>query len=218
MSTGTAPTGQAPRGVDHIVFAGPELGACAARVREVLGVDPEPGGRHEGRGSHNVLVGLGERCYLEVAAVDPTQEAPAAPRWFGLDHRKAPALVDWALRVPDLERAVSSLREVGVDLGEITPFERSAPDGTLLRWRFTNPLADRLGGVVPFLIDWGESAHPAAALSGGCRLVALTAEHPEPDRVREAHGVLGVDLPVVHAAIPRLTATIETGAGVVELR
>ena len=46
--------------LDHIVIASPDLEALASEFHELTGVKPMPGGRHEGRGTANQIVGLGK--------------------------------------------------------------------------------------------------------------------------------------------------------------
>ena len=71
--------------LDHIAVVAPDLAAGVAWVREALGVEMPPGGRHPEMGTHNHLVGLGPDVYLEVIAIDQDAAAPRHRRWFGLD-------------------------------------------------------------------------------------------------------------------------------------
>ena len=63
-------------------------------------------------GTHNSLLKLGERCYLELIAIDPEAAAPARPRWFDLDRpamrallAQQPRLIHWVARTDDIEAA-----------------------------------------------------------------------------------------------------------------
>ena len=88
----------------------------------------------------------------------------------------------------------------------------------MLAWKLTVSPTLTEGGVVPFWIDWGATAHPASALRKGCTLVDLRAEHPNPERVETMITALGLDLPVKRGSAPALIATISTPRGVVELK
>lgn len=172
--------------LDHLVLAGPDLAALTADVAERLGVRPVVGGRHVGLGTRNELLGLGDEAlgaggYLELIGPDPEQPEPDVPRPFGLDRLDAPRLVTWAVRCTDLAAAAAAARAVGHDPGEAAGMQRARPDGVLLSWRLTPSTPD---GVLPFLIDWGSTPHPAADLPDGIRLESLELTHPEPDRVR----------------------------------
>lgn len=202
--------------VDHLVYAAPDVDAAVDALERLTGVRASPGGPHPGRGTRNALLALGPASYLEVVGPDAAQPAPDAPRWFAVDALDAPRLVTWAARVPDLERAAEAARAAG--LGAIAAGARVRPDGVRLAWRFTDPRAVVAGGVVPFLIDWGTSPHPAASAAAGVSLVSLRGEHPEAAHVASLLARLGLPLPVDPGAAPALVATLDTPRGRVTLR
>jgi len=70
---------------------------------------------------------------------------------------------------------------------------------------------------VPFLIDWGETAHPSTTSARGCRLVSLRAEHPEPGVISRMLAALGEELGVSVGVAPLMIAMIETQNGMIEL-
>lgn len=204
--------------VDHLVFAAPDLAAGIELVTRLTGVRPVDGGAHPGLGTRNALLGLGERTYLEIVGPDPEQPAPSRPRPFWLDSLDSARLVTYACRDDDLDGAVAAARGAGLNLGEPRPMRRTRPDGVELSWRLTPLDLLTYDGLVPFLIDWGDTPSPVHTSPGGCRLTGLRALHPEPDPVRAALRVLRVDVPVAPAAPPGLVATLDTPNGPVELR
>ena len=170
--------------VDHLVYGvtGP-LAAAMAAFQQRTGVAPVRGGRHEGLGTHNALVSLGNGAYFEIICRDAEQPSP--PRlWMGMeslsDERSA-AMLTWATdRAGEMDEAVRAARAQGYDPGDVEAFERSKPDGSTLRWRLAYRHFTRLqqgagSGIVPFLIEW-KSDSPAAAAPGGIELVGLRAE------------------------------------------
>lgn len=203
--------------MDHLVFAAPDLDAGVRAVEERLGVASEPGGAHPGRGSRNRLVGLGPDCYLEIVGIDPEQAAPGAPRWFELDTLRTPRLVTWCVAAADLGALAERGRRAGIDLGDPTSASRLGADGTELRWTFTDPRAERAGGVVPFFIDWGASVHPGLRLAKACSFVEVRLEHPQPEVVARWLAALGLATPVRGGDAPRVVATLHTPNGIVEL-
>jgi hypothetical protein len=170
--------------LDHIVVGAAALDAGVAWVEGRLGVAPVPGGRHVAMGTHNALLRLGPRCYLEVIAIDPAADPPRRPRWFALDEAdlqtrlaEAPAVITWVIRTPSLANACARVP----DLGEILPMARGA-----FRWKIAVPDDGALpwGGVLPAAIQWdagddGEVAHPCDVLpASGCELKSLRLSHP----------------------------------------
>jgi hypothetical protein len=177
--------------IDHLVYGAPNLASAIDDLEARLGVRAEVGGRHVGIGTHNGLLALGYRTYLEVISPDPEQPAPANPRPFGLDVLSAPRLVAWAVGCDGIDSAIGRARDRGYDPGEAIEMTRTTPNGTVVRWRLTLNAVD--GGPVPFLISWGDSEHPAASAPAGVTLEALELEHPEPDSLTTTLRALGVD-------------------------
>lgn len=204
--------------VDHLVYAVPHLDSAVASLEKRLGIRASPGGRHEGRGTRNSLIALGDRSYLEILGPDSEALAPDRPRWFGVDRLTAPRLAGWAVAGKELESIVANAARRGVRLGAVDTGSRRRPDGVLLSWLLTEPTPAVGDGIVPFFIDWGESPHPSEAAAPGATLVGLRAEHPDPERVSEMLAAVGIALDVRAAATPALVAELDTPRGKVELR
>jgi catechol 2,3-dioxygenase-like lactoylglutathione lyase family enzyme len=203
--------------VDHLVLATPDLAQGIEFVRDRLGVDAVPGGHHPVYGTRNALVSLGSACYLEIIGPDDKVLDQEEVRVFGIHELDDTRLVTWAANGSDLEAFVESARREMIDLGSVTLGSRRRPDGRELTWNFTDPLAARSGGVLPFFIDWGNTAHPASSLDDVCRLLEIGLFHPHAKEVERRLGVLGIGLPVEPADKPRVTARIRTPKGDVEL-
>jgi len=204
--------------VDHLVYATPDLNRGIEEIEKLLGVRAIAGGQHPGRGTRNALVALGPTAYLEILAPDPEQPPPAEPRPFGLDGLKESRLVAWFVNGSDLERLRGEAVRNGVPLGEVKSGSRRRPDGVQLSWQFTDPSVPVADGIIPFFINWGESAHPAHTAAKGAELVSLRAEHPDVQAVRGMLRHLRIDLPVKRGSSPALIAVIESPRGHVELR
>jgi len=203
------------RGIDHLLYGVPDLDEGIDRIERLFGTRPARGGRHPAYGTHNALVSFGPSCYLEVISPDPGSPLPARGIGFGLQGIDAPRLVTWSLRHPTIEAAAGR-----ADLGAVEPGRRERADGSVLSWMLTDPYAERMGGLIPFLIDWGDTPHPASSAPVGGRLVGLRLEHPSPARVLERLDLLGADLTevdVVRADQASIVALIETPGGAVEL-
>jgi len=205
---------------DHLVVVTPELRLGCDWVEERLGVRPRPGGKHIAMGTHNALLSLGPRFYLEVLAVDPDGINPGRPRWFDLDEPRmraalaeGPHLAHWVVRTADIDAAAARVP----DLGTPTPMSRGG-----FTWRITVPEdGHRPGrGLVPTLIQWPDARHPTDNMAdSGCRLVAIAGEHPEPASVRAELATLGLSdtMKVTYGKSPRIAAMIRASRGVATL-
>jgi hypothetical protein len=209
---------QPPAGIDHLVLGAPDLESGVSFVEGLVGVRPAPGGRHPRWGTHNALLALGPRSYLEVISPDPARDRPEPPTIFGLDGRDTPRLVAWCIRDPDLEGRLARAAAGGLLLGQILEGGRTTAEGEALTWRLSDPEVGASDGIVPFLIDWGGTSHPARVAPRGGELVSLRAEHPDPDRIRGMLDALEVGLPLARAPEPALVAVIRTSLGEVRLR
>src|SRR4030095_6916284 len=202
---------------DHLVVAALELDQGCNWVEQQLGVRPQPGGKHVAMGTHNALLHLGPRFFLEMIAVDPDGVKPARPRWFDLDEPRmraalaeGPQLIHWVARARDIEDARMRAR---MDLGAVHAMERGD-----FQWRMTIPDDGHLpgAGLVPTLIQWAVATHPADRLDDhGIRLVALAGEHPDPALIRAALAGLGLSdlLKVTYGRHPRLAASLRPPRG-----
>jgi glyoxalase-like protein len=204
--------------LDHLVVTAPNLKSGVQWVRDRLGATPELGGKHPRMGTHNCLLQLGEKAYLEVIAPDPNAPDPGRARWFELDQhlpRSVPQLAAWVARTSDIAQAVQSASE---PLGPVEPMARGD-----LNWQITltEDGALPLGGVAPFLIQWHTSEHPAGGLrDSGCTLLQLDLYHPDHLRAERLLASVGFDgnklrlHPGAASTGPRIVATIDTPHGV----
>jgi len=204
--------------VDHLIYSVPDLETGIVAMEGLMGVRAQMGGQHPGRGSHNALIGLGEGMYLEIVAPDLTQPRPSRPRWFSLDTIASPRLVTWAMKSSHLQQRWQKAFMNGATFGSISAGARTRMDGSMLSWEFTDPETVLCDGLVPFLIDWGDSAHPADSAPLGAKLLSIRAEHPDPDGVREILRTIDGTLTVTQASTPALIARIHTSRGERELR
>jgi hypothetical protein len=166
------------------------------------------------------LVSLGGSTYLEIIGPDPGQPAPDGPRPFGVDDLVEPALAAWCVRpLRPLDKIVAEATAVGVDFGPVTAMSRRRPDGVLLEWTLTLAQVDGpFGCALPFLIDWGSSAHPSETLPSSARLMAFEVEHPEAQLLNTVLDILGLaDYRVSRGELPALRVTIAAPRGDVTL-
>ncbi|MEL6893716.1 MAG: VOC family protein [Actinomycetota bacterium] len=212
--------------IDHLVLVVPDLELAIDEVERDLGIRPEVGGRHDGMGTWNALLALDREdlpaCYLELIAADPTQPDPTGPRPFGIDDDDRRRLVTFAARPnadESIDGLVTVLRTHGHDPGDPVPMARTTPTGGELRWRLTFPTM-AAGGVVPFLIDWGDTPNPATTIGTSASLTRFDATVPaEVSDLLGALALPGLDTAARSAPGqgPGLTAELRGPSGTITL-
>ena len=207
------------KALDHLLLGAADLDAGIVWVERLTGVRPAIGGSHPGMGTHNALLSLGGRQYLEIIAPDPKQ----AQYTFFVDLRgfTEPRLVTWAALSTDIDRLATRAAGAGLRVSGPRDGSRLTPDGRRLQWRtlgITSNAGDAHAEPVPFLIQWsGGSVHPSQDSPAGCRMQSFVLHHPDPERVADVLRKLGLEADLRRSDGIRLTATLDTPKGVVEL-
>jgi hypothetical protein len=204
--------------LDHIIFATPDLDLGIDTLERRLGIRATRGGQHPGHGTRNAFIGLQGERFLEILGPDPDQAAPKRARWLAIDTLKEPRITGWATKGHNLQNLVDDATRQGVNLGDVLSGKRTNKDRSVLTWSFTDPYTRLADGIVPFLIDWGDTPHPSQLAAPGAQLNDLWAEHPEPVPVQTMLRVLGLDLPVRSGPNAALVAEITGPHGRIELR
>lgn len=215
-----------PTMLDHVLLGCSDLQAGIDFVEKHTGVRAAFGGAHPGRGTHNALLSLGERQYLEIIAPDPRQKAPdvsamvpraAVPLLNELESLTTPRLIGWAAHPGSLVDFAKRLRAAGIAFEGPTPGSRKRPDGQLLQWQ-TLDLKDDASGLLPFFIEWSaDSPHPSADAPTGCRLARFELAAPDPDSVKRTLAQLSLDAPITREDRPQLRARIVGPVGQFEV-
>jgi hypothetical protein len=207
--------------LDHLVVAATDLDSGQAWLTERLGATLAPGGQHTGVGTHNRLLQLGNRVYLELIASDPSQAEPSRPRPFLLDDPGlkarlaiAPQLVHWVVRSNDLQADVAAAT---YQPGTIVNMTR----GTLT-WRLTVPRGGRPAGegMLPSMIQWDlpDDQHPTARLPDvGVALAGLSIRAPQAVLTCLPKVSAPVTIDSVESATSTLVATFNCPRGRVSL-
>ena len=204
--------------LDHIVVAAQTLDEGRAWARETLGVEASGGGKHDGLATHNTLLKLDGKRYLEIIAIDPDAHpvAPNFPRWFGLDTDEVraliahgPRLVAWVARCAGAADAIEQLAATSGYGANVVRIASRAD----FRWRFAfTPDGARIaGGALPHLIQWDCEVHPGDLLpESGVSLTALMLGAPDAERLT---GMLDA----LHFADARVQVGQSTGAHLVAM-
>lgn len=162
--------------LDHILIAVDDLKAGAQEVEARHRLASVEGGRHQGLGTADRIVPLGE-SYLELVAVVDDAEAAESGfgSWVALGAR--PRLLGWCLRTDELDAVAGRL---GLTIANGA---RARPDGTVLRWRMTGLERSAEEPSLPFFIEWGPGMpYPGEALAQSAAIDELRLQG-DPDRI-----------------------------------
>ncbi len=204
--------------IDHLVYACSSLEKGMAEIEELTGAKVQLGGVHQGRGTHNALLALGENCYLEIIAPDPLQAAVARPLWMGLEALEKSRLTRWCVKSADLGLLKQKTNALALNIGSIQAGQRNLPNGEQLNWQLSDPKACAYDGLLPFFIDWQDSPHPASLLPQSCQLIALEASHPKGILIKDTLQKLDLELAVKPASEVAIIAHIQSPNGLLQLR
>lgn len=197
--------------IDHLVWYDADLAEGRRHFEACMDAAPLYGGEHPGEGTANAVLSLGPATYLEILGRDVAQPASvlhpevAALRGQGLYH--------WAVGGIDIERAARRAASFGLTGGTPAPGGRLKPDGKRLDWLCWGLHDHGFGALVPFLIDWRDSEHPALSAPPGGRIASFEIHTPQRDRLCAIFEALEIDVPVRAGATPRVEAVLESGRG-----
>ena len=204
--------------LDHILWGAPDLDAAVDAFSAVTGLVPSGGGAHPGFGTRNQLLALGPDIFFEIIAPDPAQtDVTSAPRRDKLAARPVPSMYDFCLAEPDLDGFAETAAAQGVGVSGIVSMSRTRPDGVTLNWRGMHLVPPAPEIVLPFLIDWQGSPHPAGTAPGGAGLTDFAVLSPVARKLSALYAALGIDTPVRAAPLPGFIAVLDTPEGEVVL-
>ena len=203
--------------LDHILWATPDLAEGTKQIAELLGVQPEVGGKHPGFGTRNSLLSLGDEIYLEIIAPDPEQDLKDN-RGEQLAALTKPQLLTFAVRTFDMKRVEKRVAEAGLDTQGAIAMSRRHPEGHLLEWQVLRLEDHPWGDVMPFFIDWGTTNHPAQTTPKECELLEFSVSHAEHEALADVYKALAIEVSVSHSDEAKLEAVLQTPKGQVTLR
>lgn len=210
-----APAGsQSLATIDHVILGIADLDRGVEQFERLTGVRPVYGGKHP-TGTHNALVALGGRTYLEILAVQPGRTPPADFADIARLTELTP--VGWAARV----EATSSLQErvaaAGLQVTGPKEGSRKTPQGAALEWVMFD--LQRPIDAAPFFIAWRSgSAHPSTTSPSGCTLDGWSVAGPEADILNRLRIVIAPEAGIAVAPATALSLTLKCPKGLVKFR
>ena len=147
--------------LDHIVFGSFTLEEGTEFVENTLQAKLSDIGYHRDMGTHNRVIRISERVYLEVIAIDPEISNLNNRKWFNLDNSKLQSKLK---KSPQIIGYVIENNEINITKYQ-DPFFESSRD--IYKWQFSMPTSNNNildseiieSGIIPSLISW-ESDKP----------------------------------------------------------
>lgn len=210
--------------LDHFIWACDDLERASRRFEALTGVRPRYGGVHASGLTHNALVGLGGRCYLEILAPTATARPEEDDGWSRFARAAhEPRLFTYCMRssLPLAELALLA-ESLGCGHTVVGGNGRTTPEGTKLQWQWLGPTLERFSRAFPFFIDWLDSPHPAESFAAavphaGIRLVRFAVGHPEAAELALVLTQLRVRIETYAAPQVQFQVHLDTPLGAVEL-
>ena len=142
--------------LDHIVFGSFTLDEGTEFVENILKAKLSDIGYHKDMGTHNRVIRISERVYLEVIAIDPKARNLNNRKWFNLDNSKLQSKLK---KSPQIIGYVIENNDMSI-VKYYDPFFESSRN--IFKWRFAMPNFNNNildgeiieGGMIPSLISW----------------------------------------------------------------
>ena len=204
--------------IDHVIFGTRDIEAAARALEERHGLGSVVGGRHQGRGTANRIVPIGD-AYIELMGIVDTDEAAAHPfgRWFADQVAEGDRFLMWCIGTDDIDAVAARLTL------EVEDWTRATPDGHTLSWRLTGLEIANEHPEIPFFIQWTVSPemHPSRAdVAHRSRVEGFAEVQLAGDEKRVREWLGGAELPVRYGTgRPGISdVTIATDRGEVALK
>lgn len=172
--------------LDHIVLAAPDFQDAMKEFENMTGIKPSVVGSLRGLGTKSARVGLDNNAYIELIAPDPKNSGPIGAALAS--QLEEGQLMPWhyAIRSSEVEAMKDDYvpNELGWQPDHISMFGAS-PDGTPKKWEMLYMYGHKIGGVVPFYIDWGHCDHPSATIPEVGALKSLIVRAPGGHKVHD---------------------------------
>ena len=142
--------------LDHIVFGSRTLEEGTVFVENILQAKLSDIGYHKDMGTHNRVIRISEKVYLEVVAIDPKRKNLKNRKWFNLENsnlqsklKKSPQIIGYVIENND-----------SIITKYYDPFFEASRDR--YKWKFAMPIFNNeildseiiQAGMIPSLISW----------------------------------------------------------------
>jgi hypothetical protein len=138
------------RTIDHVTFAGTDLGPLRAAFEHV-GFEPEYGGVHSNGITHMALVGFEDQSYVELISKTEESVDETSPWWDEQIDSGAGATA-WAVPSEEIDEETERIAAGGLPVDGPKQFHRERPDGDRVEWELTRVGEGPQGSTYPMLI------------------------------------------------------------------
>merc|ERR1712183_862268 len=182
--------------LDHIVIAAPDFQEALKEFENMTGIKPSVVGALRGLGTKTARVGLDNNAYIEIMAPDPKNSGPIGAALAKELEEGTLVPYHYAIRSSEVAEMKDDYvpNELGWQPDHISMFGASQ-DGTPKKWEMLYMYGHKIGGCVPFYIDWGECDHPTGTIPEVGSLKSLTIQAPAGHKVHDLlSSVKGIDV------------------------
>lgn len=172
--------------LDHIVIAAPDFQEALKEFENMTGIKPSVVGSLRGLGTKSARVGLDKNAYIEIIAPDPKNSGPIGAA-LARDLEEGTLLpYHYAIRSSEVTEMKDDYvpNELGWQPDHISMFG-AGPNGTPKKWEMLYLYGHKIGGCVPFYIDWGQCDHPSASIPEVGSLKSLIVRAPAGHKVHD---------------------------------
>lgn len=205
-----------PLRLDHLMWGASSLERGIEVAEQLFKVKAAPGGSHQGLGTRNALLSLGDEIYLEIIAPDPEQQV-SSTFVSNLRSLPEPGLVTFAVGSGSLATAAARAQQAGLDVLGPQQTQRRTLAGDLLNWELLYFTGHEHGGLMPFAIDWLDTPSPARSAPPAGRFRSMQIHAPDAEQLAARFAQLQIDVDVAVAEQAAISATIATADGNITL-
>lgn len=203
--------------IDHFVYVTNNLERTKASFENKTGATIYYGGRHLDKGTHNAIFRIGERSYFEILAPDPERRSDIQLSWLGTQNVSYSRISRWCIAPENYITGLNFMNSESKYHFHNIPGRRKKLDGSHLQWNLGLCEREADVDVFPFLIDWGESEHPAISLKNECKIQSLEIHHKCPDKINKITKEFQIDAEIIKSEDVKISILLKTPNGLIEI-
>lgn len=203
--------------VDHFVYYVKNLDDAVKHYSTLMGAHITIGGKHTSKGTHNALLKIGNKSYLEFIALDPKSTVTPNQIWMGIDKNSNEENIRWAINTDNLEKVFQTISNMTSQTIGIEEGSRKTDAGTL-RWHMISPLNVKKASIIPFAIDWTQSAyHPCERMTQQCSIKNISFHTDDLNTSEKLFSELNLQFKIIEGSEDKIELTLQCPNGTVVL-